>query len=572
MKSTYRDFVLEQQFYKKDCSIADFWVNELSGYKRFSFHGVKELDLNGLKAGFIYEWPSSLTSMVDLYAAEQRTSLKTVLFSAFMYALYMFTYENEFTVGLVTNNRPQKEDGEKILGCFLNTIPLRMQFDKDFTIHAFVEYVEKKLTELKRYDRLSLFEIVNIIDDDSKNANPVFDIIINYIDFHVYKDMKIDTRIKKRLQERNLSVFTRSGHTKSNTLFDVNFEPRAEGVVLSTSYNTEFVSESEIRKLIVYIDSFLSLLTTQPETILTKNVFLTNEERHKLLYVFNDTRSDYPRNKSIHELFEDEVLRNPHRIAASRGDVQVTYQVLSDRSTHLSQRLSEEGIEHGSVVGLMCGRSIEMLIGTLSILKHGCIYLPIDVDYPEVRKRFMVRDSNMALVLTDNEVVHDQKDLGKVLGISEGSQGVALRSMPSNKGYSAAYIMYTSGSTGTPKGVLVEHKGVVRLVKRVSYAELSEETITLQTGAVVFDATTFEVWGALLNGGRLIIVDKEEIASAIPLGRALDREQVNTLWLSSALFNQLVQEDYSIFKNLNGCCWGRYPQGMFNRSNRGILG
>jgi amino acid adenylation domain-containing protein len=181
-----------------------------------------------------------------------------------------------------------------------------------------------------------------------------------------------------------------------------------------------------------------------------------------------------------------------------------------------------------------------MIIGILGILKAGGVYLPIDPDYPEERKQYMLKDSNTGILVSEvsGEItVIDLKDI-----VEESKIFPTPPTYPTH----LSYIMYTSGSTGRPKGVMVNHRNVVRLVKNTNYVSLTEETRILQTGAPVFDATTFEIWGSLLNGGQLVLVNKEIILDAHLLGEALKDHQVNTLWLSAPLFNQLMQQNIEL--------------------------
>ncbi len=287
--------------------------------------------------------------------------------------------------------------------------------------------------------------------------------------------------------------------------------------------------------------SELDMSISQIETI-------TNAEKEELLYKFNNTRNNFNIKTPIQHIFNEQVIKNPNKIALVFEDLQITYSELDYLSDLLASHLIDEGLQPSSVVGLLVERSSEMIIGIISILKCGCIYLPLDPDYPDSRLEYMVKDCNVGVVLVGRGLGANISMLCKLIDVGDILiTRRAVNRKPSE--YSPhAYIMYTSGSTGKPKGVLVEQRGIVRLVKFTNYVPLSEETIILQTGAVVFDATTFEMWGALLNGGKLILTEKEEIVNANRLGKTLFNQNVNTLWLSSALFNQLVQDDSSIFK------------------------
>lgn len=209
-------------------------------------------------------------------------------------------------------------------------------------------------------------------------------------------------------------------------------------------------------------------------------------------------------------------------------------------------------------MAVMGGRSIEMVIGMLAVLQAGGAYVPIDPDYPEDRVRYMLDDSDAKLLLVQK---------GELISVD---YGIPIVDLSSEEAYAAepaqpetaqgsqglAYVIYTSGTTGRPKGVMVEHRNVVRLVKETNYVELNESTRILQTGAVAFDASTFEIWGALLNGGQLYFVENDDILIADRLKAAIAKYGITTLWLTSPLFNQLSLQDEYLFRGLKALLVG----------------
>ncbi|MFB6363085.1 amino acid adenylation domain-containing protein [Paenibacillus elgii] len=332
---------------------------------------------------------------------------------------------------------------------------------------------------------------------------------------------------------------------------------------VQVSYEGSKYEERFIRQLLAHLHKLFSVVLFEPELPLLQADFVSKEEKEQLLERFNPAAAPYPQEFTIHQLFEEQARRLPDQTAVVCGGESLTYLELAGRSGAISAALKKAGIQREELVGIIAGRSIDMIAGILGILKAGGAYVPIDPDYPDERIRYLLEDSGVRVLLSSEasreraEVFSDV--IEQILDINEASVKAQLADVEARHAGSAAthdpqqlaYIMYTSGSTGRPKGVMVEHRNVVRLVKQTNYVELDENTRILQTGAVVFDASTFEVWGALLNGGTLYLVEKDVILSAAKLKEAVQAYGITTLWLTSPLFSQLAQQDIGLFSGLH---------------------
>ncbi|MCP5102422.1 MAG: amino acid adenylation domain-containing protein, partial [bacterium] len=271
---------------------------------------------------------------------------------------------------------------------------------------------------------------------------------------------------------------------------------------------------------------------------------LSEEEKHQVLFEFNNTAVDYPAEKTISQLFEEQVQRSPDNAALIGMGHTLTYSELNKKSSQPARLLREKGVAPDTIVAIMMERSIDMVVGILAILKAGGAYLPIDPGYPRERIDYILADSGAKILLSEVSKLSEVSEDVEIANLCESHK------IPPTHPTHLSYIMYTSGSTGNPKGVMVEHRNVVRLVKNPNYVELSETTRILQTGAPMFDATTFEMWGALLNGGQLVLAAKETILDARKLGKLLKMHHINVLWLTSPLFNHLVQQAGDMFSPL----------------------
>ncbi|HEV2886982.1 MAG TPA: amino acid adenylation domain-containing protein, partial [Jatrophihabitans sp.] len=276
---------------------------------------------------------------------------------------------------------------------------------------------------------------------------------------------------------------------------------------------------------------------------------LAEGERELILGRFNDTARSYPADTPVHRLFEEQARRAPDALAVSWHDQRLTYRQLDDRADGLSHALRAAGVRPGDLVALRTGRTSELVVGALAILKAGGAYLPIDPEYPPGRVEFLLSDSGARVLITD--LAPNFAFTGTVLSPTARPASTAppvAPDLPTDR--AVAFLCYTSGTTGRPKGVRVTHRNVVRLVRGVEYADLGPHTRILPTGSISFDASTFELWAAMLNGGSLHFADNDVILSARALGAELTAQRITTLWLTSPLFNQIVEQDPTVFGSL----------------------
>ncbi len=261
----------------------------------------------------------------------------------------------------------------------------------------------------------------------------------------------------------------------------------------------------------------------------------------------NGTASEYPADKCIHELFEEQVERAPDSVAVVFEGQRLTYSELNRRANRLAHYLRKLGVGPEVLVGICVERSFEMIVGLLAILKAGGAYVPIDAAYPQERLAFILADAGASVLLTRDHLL-ESLNLPRASVVSFEADWVNIASLPEENPNSfvtpdnLAYVMYTSGSTGKPKGVCVTHRGVVRLVKDTNYANLTADEVFLQFAPLSFDASTFEIWGSLLNGPRLVVMPPG-LASLTELGESVKRNGVTTLWLTAGLFHQMVEAE-----------------------------
>ncbi len=256
-------------------------------------------------------------------------------------------------------------------------------------------------------------------------------------------------------------------------------------------------------------------------------------------------------NSCVHSLFAEQARNTPDAVALAFKGTRLTYRELDGRSSALALALAQKGVKPESLVAICIERSPYMIIALLAILKAGGAYLPLDSSNPKELLQFMMRDAEAAAVVTQSKLIGLLPEAGApILLVDEIdlSSGVVFDSPPMS-GESLAYVMYTSGSTGAPKGVAIPHRGVTRLVRDTNYATFSSDEVFLQLAPVSFDASTFEIWGPLLNGGKLVVMPPEP-PSLVEIGDAIREHGVTTLWLTAGFFSVMVDERIDDLKPL----------------------
>lgn len=257
--------------------------------------------------------------------------------------------------------------------------------------------------------------------------------------------------------------------------------------------------------------------------------------------------TDYPRNKTIADLFEETALRYAQETALTFGDKNVTYGELNLQADRLAQRLRSLGVQPESLVACLMDRSVEYIVSILGILKAGGAYVPIDPSLPASRVALILQDTKTKLVLTNRDRPGLPPTDAQIFSVADdswaansGSENKDLHG-PAARATSLAYVMYTSGTTGRPKGVMVENRGIVRLVRNTNYCRFGPDQAFLQLAPLSFDASTFEIWGALLNGSRLVIMPPGVFA-VDDVADAIERHGITTMWLTAPLFHLMVEQ------------------------------
>lgn len=505
---------------------------------------AKTKNYEGAGVNFLIDKP--YIDQLKMLAQQEGASLFMGLLALVKLLLSRYTGQQDITVGTPIAGRDHVSLEDQ-LGFFVNTLALRTKLLAQDNFREVLDKIKKTTFgayEHQQYPFDCLIQDLNLGHDMSRN--PLFDVMVLLQNASGPVKYNEENKDEIGIEKEALSRFDMT----------FNFTESNEGVLVDINYSTHLFSEERMVQLARHFKALLQEALNSPELEIGRLNFLSTTEVEKIQQVYNDTKTDYPRNKTIPQVFEETAKKYPNQVAVVLKDRKLTYQELDFQSNQVAQCLRNEyQIVAGDIVGIMSDRSIDVIVNMLGVLKAGASYLPIDLTYPSDRIAYMNKDCNLRLMIHDNGI-ENLVESGNVryvdtAGLQQKAHTCSGESVDSGStSASIAYVMYTSGSTGQPKGVQVGHRSIIRLVKNTNYIELSAEDKLLQTGSLSFDAATFEIYGMLLNGGELHMMPSEDLLHADRLKQKLIKDQISVMWLTSSWFNQLADDDIEIFKGL----------------------
>lgn len=543
----YKDYAVWQQAFKETKSYLnqeEYWLNRFSG-------DLPVLDLpadrtraavqtfDGDRLDFNLE--PTLTKALQKVAKETGTTLYMVLLASYSLFLSKLSGQEDLIVGSPIAGRSHP-DLEKMIGMFVNTLAVRLSPKGEKTFMDYLQDVKQTALEAFENQDYPFEELVkNVQVQREMSRNPIFDAMFVMQNMDM-EDLKLKgTEIEPYPFEDNISKFDMM----------LSVRERQDMLSFCLEFNTSLFNRGTIEWWIKYFMQLLKQITKASDERLADVNMMPEEEKFHILSHFNDTKRVYPKNQTIQELFEYQVNRDPDQAAVVYANQSITYGELNKIANRLAWKLRDKGVQKGKIVGVMAEQSIEMAAAILSVIKAGGCYLPIDPEEPDERIQYKLNDSNVELAIAQSQFVERLKGID-VLDVDLTANGdVKSTNLPLiNHVGDLAYVIYTSGSTGQPKGVMVEHRNVIRLVKNTNYIPLDGNVRMAKTGAASFDASTFEIFGALLNGGTLYPVQKSILLDAENFDSFLKKNRITTMWLTSPLFNQLVQVKAELFGTL----------------------
>ncbi|HYG34924.1 MAG TPA: amino acid adenylation domain-containing protein, partial [Clostridia bacterium] len=526
----------------------DYWVQNLQGPVvplAFPTDHPRPSNPSHYGATQFSAWPKALVDGLKELSRAHGVTLFMALLAAFKLLLHRYARQDDIIIGSPMAGREQVEV-EELIGFFINVHALRTDLAGDPTFAELLGRVREVVLGAYAHQEAPFERVVTALQlERDATRHPIFQIVFGL------QSASPDTCSLPGLVATRIELD--NGASKYD--WTLLLTEADGGLRLRSEYNRELFEPGTMMRLLHQFEILLQGIIAAPQKRLSELPLITADERQHLLMECGRTATAYERECSVHQVFEAQAARTPEAIALVFGAQELTYRALNQRANRLARRLQASGVGPDVLVGVSVERSLEMVVAILAILKAGGAYVPLDRSYPPERLAFMVADSGVSLILVDShfqmpELLAQGVQIIQVGTEVNNGQGAELDNPPcAVSPEHLAYVIYTSGSTGTPKGVAVPHRGVVRLVRNCNYVDLSSDDVMLQLAPISFDASTFEIWGALLNGARLVIFPPD-LPSLEELGRTIQQKQISVLWLTAGLFHQMVEHNLAGLQGL----------------------
>ncbi len=536
----YKDFTLweKEQFetdeFKKS---KEFWVNQFrtdeipllnmpTNYPRPSVQSFEG-------SNYHTQLSKKVFKKINETAKKLNITPYMLLLSVYYILLSRYTSQDDIIVGTPIVGRELPELSN-MLGMFVNTLALRNKVDHSSTFEDFSQMIKENCLnsfQNGNYPFDTLVKDLNINRDTSRN--PLFDVMFVY-QSNGYPKINFDNAdVEYFIPENNVSKFD----------LTLEITPSEDKYSLRFEYCTKLFNEDFIKRFSSHYINILNVILENTEITISDIDMLSEEEKHQILYEFNNTKVDYPKDKTIVDLFEEQVEKTPDNIAVVFEDQKLTYRELNEKANQLARFLMINNVSSKEVVGIMIPRSLNTLISMLAILKLGCAYLLIDYSLPKDRIIYMLENSNTNLLIINNETssfeFENQVNLDEI-SLVYSNQNIGYKSNPQ----SPFSIIYTSGSTGTPKGVILTHLGVNNMVHNyIKILDINRCSTFLSISSVAFDMFIVETFITILTGKKLILSNEEQQKIPLLIHDLIKRYNVNFVLTTPSRINLMINQN-----------------------------
>ena len=506
---------------------------------------------------------TEITEKIDAFCKTNGITANTMFETAWGLLLQRLTGHDDVVFGKVVSGRNVDISRiEEQVGFFINTIPVRLTTHENDKLMDIFVHMQAQALESGEHDTIPL----PLIQNQSALGS---DLIHSLVAFESF-----EKNVPAALNQLGMTF----EKNREQTSYPITFSTTKPGSYrIEIIYDAQVYGQAECVRLLHKVKYLLQDMLHGAQKPVKELDCLSEQERNLVLNTFNQTATNYPQHETITSLFHQQVLKHPKKVAVCYQDESVTYEELNDKAECLAEQLEQLKIGKGDVVAVTAAKGIEVVIGFLGVLKCGAVYLPLDVNNPPERFMYLINDSRCKAIidLQGKLEIPQQCHIPIIQAPSTHSHMKQAAQKSVSDAEDLAYIIYTSGTTGEPKGVLIRHKSIVRLVRDTNYFVFDNAKI-LQTGSLTFDACTFEIWGPLLNGGTVYLVDMEVLTDLNILKHTIENYCIDGMFLTTALFRQIVEIDPSTLGGLKNIIFGgektsRDPAEQFLRINPHVI-
>ncbi|MCZ0847687.1 amino acid adenylation domain-containing protein [Brevibacillus laterosporus] len=549
LKVQYKDYAVWQQTDAQVARLQDqegYWLSQFAGEAPvlemptdFPRPAVQQFEGDL----WTFEIDADILRQLKKLSASQSSTLYMTLLAAYQVLLAKYTGQDDIIIGSPIAGRAHS-DVESIVGMFVNTLALRGQPTGEQTFISYLAQVKEQVLQAYANAEYPFEKLVEKLDlQRDMSRHPLFDTMFT-------------------LQNMEISDIDLAGLTFKpfdfewkNAKFDMDWTMLEEETLkVAIEYSTSLYAEETISRMAQHFTYVLQQIIEHPAIQLAEIKIATLPEIEQILTQFNDTRSNYPDNQTIHSLFEQQVERSPEQIAVVYQNQSITYRELNERANRLARCLIDKGIERNQFVAIMADRSIETVIGMMGILKAGGAYVPIDPDYPLDRKLYILEDSHASLLLLQHKHEVPSEFTGDRILIEQMQwyQAADTNVGIVNTADDLAYMIYTSGSTGQPKGVMIDHQAVCNLCLMAQTYGIFANSRVLQFASYSFDASVGEVFHTLTNGATLYLVDRNLLMAGIEFVEWLRENEITSIpFISPSALRALPYEELPALKYIS---------------------
>ncbi|MEA2691734.1 MAG: hypothetical protein QOJ16_1121, partial [Acidobacteriota bacterium] len=512
-------------------------------------HNLPKPAVESFRNGLLpFAVPPALASDLGVLARRHGATLAMALVGGFQALLGRYSGQEDLAVGVAIAGRNRREI-EGLIGFFVNTLVFRADLSgrsgapetaEALGFGGLLDRTRRVALGAYAHQDLPFDKLVEVLQPArSLSRHPFFQVMFGFETLR-RQTLEMPGLTLSNLEEERVDT----GAAKFDLTLSMTEGPGELAGLFE--YNAELFDPATIARLRRHFENLLRSAVRRPETSLGDLPLLDPEERRQLVEDWNATASPYPADASLGEVFEAEARRAPDAPAVVYEGAVLTYGELDRRAERLALDLRRLGVGREDLVGLCLARSLGLVVGMLGVLKAGGAYVPLDPGYPPERLGFMLEDTGLRVLVAEESTLGSLPPHRAEVMLLDGDRrretpAGAGRQSPLEPlgGVGLAYVMYTSGSTGRPKGVAVTHRGILRLVREPGYLDFGPHQVLLQLAPVSFDASTAEIWGALLNGGCLVLPPAGPL-SLSAIGDAIDRHGITSLFLTTGLFHLMV--------------------------------